>query len=166
LSTGYPEGHKLLTDKVGGKMKDYYKILNISMEATNDEIKKAFRSLAKKYHPDRNPNDKDALRKFQEINEAYEVLSKEASKKKYDDEKSKFKEKNNEEANSKNNKYSSNNKKYQNKGESIENLNKYFESFFGFNASTNDINKDKLKNEENPIDTSKMFESFFNIKKK
>lgn len=53
---------------------------------------------------------------------------------------------------------------YQDKGESIENLNKYFESFFGFNANSNDINKEKLKKEKNPIDTSKMFDSFFNIK--
>ncbi len=145
-------------------MKDYYKILNISMEATNDEIKKAFRSLAKKYHPDRNKDDKDALRKFQEVNEAYEVLSNETSRKKYDDERSKFNRKNNKDTNKENNNNSRNDKKYQAKGENIENLNKYFESFFGFNANTNDINKDKLKNEKNPIDTSKMFESFFNIK--
>ncbi|NOW11682.1 curved DNA-binding protein CbpA [Clostridium saccharobutylicum] len=62
-------------------MKDYYKILNISKNATNDEIKKAFRSLAKKYHPDRNQDDKESLRKFQEVNEAYEILSKEDSRK-------------------------------------------------------------------------------------
>lgn len=150
-------------------MKDYYKILNISMEANNDEIKKAFRSLAKKYHPDRNPDDKDALRKFQEVNEAYEVLSKENTRKKYDNERANFKNKNNNETdgrNNRNNRSNNQNRKYQDKGESIENLNKYFESFFGFNANTNDINKDKLKNEKNPIDTSKMFESFFNIKKK
>ena len=136
------------------------------MNATNAEIKKAFRTLAKQYHPDRNPDDKDALRKFQEVNEAYEVLSKEDSRKKYNQEM--FKEnKSNEEKNSKNSKNSkrnSDNKKYKDKGESIENLNKYFESFFGFNANSNDINKDKLKKENNPIDTSKMFESFFNIK--
>ncbi|EHI97913.1 heat shock protein DnaJ domain protein [Clostridium sp. DL-VIII] len=145
-------------------MKDYYKILNISMKATNDEIKKAFRSLAKKYHPDRNKDDKDTLRKFQEVNEAYEVLSNETSRKKYDDERSKFNRKTNKDTNNENNNNSRNDKKYQAKGENIENLNKYFESFFGFNANTNDINKDKLKNEKNPIDTSKMFESFFNIK--
>ncbi|OOM11698.1 chaperone protein DnaJ [Clostridium saccharobutylicum] len=146
-------------------MKDYYKILNISKNATNDEIKKAFRSLAKKYHPDRNQDDKESLRKFQEVNEAYEVLSKEDSRKKYDQEI--FKENNkNKEANKRNSQSNNDNKKYQDKGESIENLNKYFENFFGFSANNNDINKDKLKNEKNPIDTSKMFESFFNIKRK
>lgn len=148
-------------------MKDYYKILNVSMNANNDEIKKAFRALAKKYHPDRNPDDKDALTKFQEVNEAYEVLSNEESRKKYDQNISGFKSRNNDrEANNKNNKSSSDNKKYQDKSESMENLNKYFESFFGFNANSNDINKDKLKKEKNPIDTSRMFDSFFNIKKK
>ncbi|MBE6091115.1 MAG: J domain-containing protein [Clostridium beijerinckii] len=143
-------------------MKDYYKVLNISINASNNEIKKAFRSLAKKYHPDRNQGDNDALRKFQEVNEAYEVLSKEESRKKYNQER--FKEKNNQET--KNNKSSREDKTrtYQDKGESIENLNKYFESFFGFDASSNDINKKKLKKEKNPIDTSKMFDSFFNIK--
>ena len=147
-------------------MKDYYKILSIPINANKDEIKKAFRSLAKKYHPDRNKDDKDALQKFQEVNEAYEVLSNEDSRKKYDNERSNNKENNyNKETNSKNNK-SDNNKKYQDKGESIENLNKYFESFFGFDANSNKINKDKLKKEKNPIDTSKMFESFFNIKRK
>nr|WP_241393544.1 DnaJ domain-containing protein [Clostridium saccharobutylicum] len=68
-------------NQVGDKVKDYYKILNISKNATNDEIKKAFRSLAKKYHPDRNQDDKESLRKFQEVNEAYEILSKEDSRK-------------------------------------------------------------------------------------
>lgn len=149
-------------------MKDYYKILNISMNATDAEIKKAFRTLAKKYHPDRNPDDKEALRKFQEVNEAYEILSKEDSRKKYDNDRANFKGNNKDENNksSKNSKAKNDNKKYQDKGDSIENLNKYFESFFGFNANSNDINKDKLKKEKNPLDTSKMFESFFNIKKK
>jgi len=146
------------------KVKDYYKILNLSVNANNDEIKKAFRSLAKKYHPDRNKDDKEALKKFQEVNEAYEVLSNEDSRKKYDQEMDKGST--NKETNSKNNKSDNSNKKYQDKGESIENLNKYFESFFGFDANSNNINKDKLKKENNPIDTSKMFESFFNIKRK
>lgn len=143
-------------------MKDYYKVLNVSTDATKDEIKKAFRSLAKKYHPDRNANDKEALRKFQEVNEAYEVLSNEEARKQYDDKrKSGFKESSKAEGNNKNNKSSNHNRKYEDKSASMENLNKYFESFFGFNANTNDMNKDKLKNNKNPVDTSGMFESFF-----
>ena len=142
-------------------MKDYYKILEISINATKDDIKKAFRSLAKKYHPDRNVNDENALIKFQEVNEAYEVLSNEDSRKEYDKKISDFKQRNSTGTNSKNNKSNNDKRKSQDRSDSIENLNKYFESFFGFDANANNINKDKLKNQKNPIDTSNMFESFF-----
>ncbi|QOG01853.1 DnaJ C-terminal domain-containing protein [Flavobacterium sp. MDT1-60] len=63
---------------------DYYKILDITKSATEAEIKKAYRKLARKYHPDLNPNDKEAEKKFKEINEANEVLSNPENRKKYD----------------------------------------------------------------------------------
>lgn len=63
---------------------DYYKVLGIEKNASQDEIKKAYRKLARKYHPDVNPNDNEAKRKFQEINEANEVLSDPDKRKKYD----------------------------------------------------------------------------------
>lgn len=63
---------------------DYYKLLGIEKTATVKDIKSAFRKLARKYHPDLNPNDKDAKRKFQQINEANEVLSDPEKRKKYD----------------------------------------------------------------------------------
>jgi curved DNA-binding protein len=64
--------------------KDYYKILGLNRNANQDEIKKAYRKLARKYHPDVNPEDKTAGAKFSEINEANEVLSDPEKRKKYD----------------------------------------------------------------------------------
>lgn len=64
---------------------DYYKILGIDRKASQDDIKKAYRKLARKYHPDLNPNNKEANKKFQEINEANEALSDPDKRKKYDE---------------------------------------------------------------------------------
>lgn len=63
---------------------DYYKILGLDKNATADDIRKAYRKLARKHHPDLNPNDKEAHKKFQQINEANEVLSDPEKRKKYD----------------------------------------------------------------------------------
>jgi curved DNA-binding protein len=63
---------------------DYYKILEIDKNSTASDIKKAYRKLARKYHPDLNPNDVDAKKNFQQINEANEVLSDPEKRKKYD----------------------------------------------------------------------------------
>src|SRR5487761_2558812 len=64
--------------------KDYYGILGVKKTATADEIRKAFRKLARKYHPDVNPNDKKAEEKFKEISEANDVLSDEKKRKIFD----------------------------------------------------------------------------------
>lgn len=63
---------------------DYYKILGVNKNATQDEIRAAYRKLARKHHPDLNPNDKEANKKFQQVNEANEVLSDPEKRKKYD----------------------------------------------------------------------------------
>lgn len=63
---------------------DYYKILGVNKTATQDQIKAAYRKLARKHHPDLNPDDKEAHKKFQQINEANEVLSDPEKRKKYD----------------------------------------------------------------------------------
>ena len=64
--------------------RDYYEVLGVSKDASEDEIKKAYRKKAKQYHPDLNPGDKTAEEKFKEANEAYEVLSDKDKKARYD----------------------------------------------------------------------------------
>ena len=64
--------------------KDYYKILGLERSAKTDEVRKAYRKLAMQYHPDRNPNNKQAEEKFKEINEAYQVLSDKEKRARYD----------------------------------------------------------------------------------
>jgi curved DNA-binding protein len=66
------------------KYRDYYEVLGVDKNATQEQIKKAYRKLAKAYHPDANPGDKKAEEKFKEISEAYEVLGDEEKRKKYD----------------------------------------------------------------------------------
>jgi DnaJ-class molecular chaperone len=66
------------------KFRDYYDVLGLARTATDDEIKKAYRTLARKYHPDVNPGDKTAEEKFKELNEAYAVLSDPEKRKRYD----------------------------------------------------------------------------------
>jgi len=63
---------------------DYYKVLGVSKSATTEEIKKAYRKIARKYHPDVNPEDKEAEKKFKQVNEAHAVLSDPEKRKKYD----------------------------------------------------------------------------------
>ena len=64
--------------------KDYYKILGVSRDASEDELKRAYRSLARKYHPDVNPGDSSAEARFKDINEAYQVLNDRENRQKYD----------------------------------------------------------------------------------
>ena len=64
--------------------RDYYEVLGVSKSASEDELKKAYRQLAKKYHPDANPGDKEAEAKFKEASEAYQVLSDPEKRQMYD----------------------------------------------------------------------------------
>jgi DnaJ homolog subfamily C member 3 len=78
---GYKQAQKLLKQS---KKKDYYKILGLSRDAADNEIKKAYRKLAKKYHPDKSDDKEAAEKKMAEINQAYEVLSNPELKQRYD----------------------------------------------------------------------------------
>ena len=64
--------------------RDFYDILGVAKNASDDEIKKSYRKLAMKFHPDRNPDSKEAEEKFKEVNEAYQVLSDPDTRKRYD----------------------------------------------------------------------------------
>lgn len=67
-----------------GAKRDYYRVLGVDKTATSDAIKKAYRKLAKKYHPDANDNNPQAEAKFKEVQEAYDILSDEEKRKLYD----------------------------------------------------------------------------------
>ncbi|MFA6457174.1 MAG: DnaJ domain-containing protein, partial [Bacteroidota bacterium] len=64
--------------------RDYYEVLGVQRNASSDEIKKSYRKLALQFHPDRNPNNKEAEEKFKEATEAYEVLSDQQKRQRYD----------------------------------------------------------------------------------
>src|SRR5919108_4576735 len=64
--------------------RDYYEVLGVKRGAADDEIKKAYRKLARQYHPDRNPGDKQAEANFKEVQEAYDVLSDKSKRAQYD----------------------------------------------------------------------------------
>ena len=64
--------------------RDYYEVLGVSRNASAQELKKAFKKLAMKYHPDRNPDDSQAAEKFKELSEAYEILSDDQKRQTYD----------------------------------------------------------------------------------
>lgn len=76
--------HRAISTTIVQHQKDYYKILGISKNCSPKDIKKAYYQLAKKYHPDTNRGDPDAGRKFQEVSEAYEILSDDTKRREYD----------------------------------------------------------------------------------
>lgn len=146
-------------------MEDFYKVLGVTRTVTEDELKSAYRKLAKRYHPDMHPGDKECEVRFRQINEAYDTLSNPTKRSKYDRE------------------YKSSNKSKPESGRSagarkgnpnaspemdFANIHKTFEQFFGFNPeSHNVVNEEKLNPNKkgNPLDTTAFFEKFMGVKK-
>lgn len=110
---------------------DYYKILGVDKTATDEDIKKAYRKLARKLHPDLNPTDKDAHKKFQEVNEANEVLSDADKRKKYDQYGKDWQHADQFEQQRKNQRHSAFEGGQQFQGEGDSDFSNFFESMFG-----------------------------------
>jgi curved DNA-binding protein len=117
---------------------DYYKVLGLSKNASAEDIKKAYRKLARKLHPDMNPNDKEAHIKFQQLNEANEVLSDPEKRKKYDEYGENWKHAEQYENARQEQARSGGSHQYEGFGEGFdgENFSDFFESLFGSRAST------------------------------
>lgn len=129
--------------------KDYYGIIGVAPGASEEEIKSAYRRMAKKYHPDAHPGDRECERKFREINEAYGVLGDSEKRKKYDADSGRAKARTDKpEVN-------------------YQDIFRRFDNMFGFRAddrSADDAGKAERKS-ENPLDTTEMFERFMGIKR-
>lgn len=144
-------------------MTDWYRVLGIPRQATEEMIKKAYRRLAKTCHPDTHPGNREYENKFREISEAYSILSDKEKRKKYDEQlqASEFAE---EKVRT----------KERRRGDvpktgtmDFGNVYRNFEQFFGFNPVTkNIVNEDKLKSKAgNPLDASALFEQLMGIKR-
>ncbi|WP_068777107.1 J domain-containing protein [Paenibacillus sp. FJAT-26967] len=140
---------------------NYYDVLGVNSGASQAEIKKAYRQLAKRYHPDLNPGNPEAEKRFKQIYEAYQTLEDEASRQAYD-------------GNLKNNSHSKRpgtDKRHNTAGGSTKeqpdfnpsDVRKNFEKFFGFAGKAGGEAKQASKN---PIDTTDLFQRFFDAKKK
>lgn len=156
-------------------MNDWYKTLGTARDADEAQIKAAYRKLAKKYHPDAHPGDKECEARFREITEAYTILSDPAKRKKYDEE---FSRREGQQKNSGSKSGGMGRETWQGAKASpgsdgakvdFENISRNFEQFFGFNPQTKDVvNPEKLKsgaNTGNPLDTTNLFEAFMGIKR-
>jgi curved DNA-binding protein len=146
--------------------KDYYKILGVSKNASQNEIKSAYRKLAMKYHPDRNHGNKEAESKFKEINEAYEVLSDSNKRKMYDNLGSGWQQ--GDEFTPPPNGFNFNNAgsgQYRYKTGNFNDFSDFFKTIFGggFDFFSSTGNDDRRKTFRSSLDENEEFESFGNL---
>nr|WP_317357706.1 DnaJ domain-containing protein [uncultured Tyzzerella sp.] len=140
-------------------MDNYYEILGVSKNVTNDELKKVYRKLAKKYHPDANVGNIKAEEMFKKISKAYEILSNETSRAKYD-----------RELDGNFSTFDKNQKTQTNARKNSGNINEdIFNKFNGFNVfeqafGMNENNKTNPNVSKNPMDFTDMFENFMGMK--
>lgn len=149
-------------------MRNPYEILEVSKTAGADDIKKAYRRLAKKYHPDLNPGNKRAEAMFKEISEAYEILSSPLKRREYDNrpQQEPPREQRREPVKKETPRAPVN------PDFDISHITKGFENYFGFDPKTGNISneeklkmeKDKDKKGKNPLDTSDIFAKFMGFK--
>lgn len=140
-------------------MADWYSVLQVSRQATEGEIKSAYRKMAKKYHPDAHPGDRECEARFKEITEAYTILSDAKKRRKYDEELDRQPREGTPKGPKKHPREDAGAAKVD-----FENISRSFESFFGFDPRTKEVvNEKKLKPDYktgNPLDTTKIFEAF------
>lgn len=137
---------------------DYYKILGVTEQADEEEIKQAYRRLAKKYHPDLNPDNSDAEARFKDVVEAYETLGDAEKRKKYD---LKRKETGSQDRNQEKGAARATDMNI-NFGNFTKDMEKYFG--FSFGGGGEDKKNQGSGGKKNPLDVTEMFEAFMKIK--
>lgn len=149
-------------------MSDWYNILGIKQGAEDTQVKAAYRKLAKKYHPDAHPGDRECEVRFREITEAYTILSDPKKRKKYDEELSKAQSNNSNKGRETRQQTAAGDGADTAKVD-FQNISRNFEQFFGFNPNTKEVvNQEKLRpglKTGNPLDTTNLFEAFMGIKR-
>ena len=140
---------------------NYYQILGLQRDVSQEEIKKAYRRIAKQYHPDSNPGNREAEKKFKEASEAYEVLSNEEKRENYD-------HKLTTEWNKPKPTKTAENKTTVKQPFPFFSTEESFEHFFGFcpldNKTDSGKNRKTKKTKTNPLDTTEMFERYMGIR--
>lgn len=145
-------------------MEDFYKVLGVPRTATENELKSAYRKLAKRYHPDTHPGDKECEERFRLINEAYDTLGNAAKRSKYDREYREYDEKRRQKPDERGRQAKPN----VSPEVDFANIHKTFGQFFGFDPSSHDVvNEEKLNpgKKVNPLDTTAFFEKFMRVEK-